>query len=64
MTLRQLGYHNKPIIIVNTDGYFDPLLEQFERIFALRFTDARYRQLYTVVADSAAALALLDGNRS
>ncbi|MDZ4717829.1 MAG: TIGR00730 family Rossman fold protein [Roseiflexaceae bacterium] len=64
MTLRQLGYHDKPIIIVNTDGYFDPLLQQFERIFELRFTDARYRRLYTVVPSSAAALALLDGNRS
>lgn len=59
MTLRQLAYHDKPIIIVNVDGYFDPLLDQFERIFAEGFTHGRYRNLYTVVESSAAALDLL-----
>lgn len=59
MTLRQLGYHDKPILIVNTDNYYGPLLEQFERIFALRFTDAHNRRLFAVVPDVAAAIALL-----
>jgi cytokinin riboside 5'-monophosphate phosphoribohydrolase len=59
MTLRQLAYHDKPIIIVNVDGYFDPLLDQFERIFAQGFTHGRYRDLYAVVESSAAALDLL-----
>jgi uncharacterized protein (TIGR00730 family) len=61
MTLRQLGYHDKPIIIVNTDGYYDPLLQQFERLFELRFADPRNRRLYTVVPNTVGALALLDG---
>ncbi|MBC8163734.1 MAG: TIGR00730 family Rossman fold protein [Roseiflexaceae bacterium] len=61
MTLRQLAYHDKPIIIVNLDGFFDPLLAMFERIFAERFTDQRYRRLFTVVPTPDAALALLDG---
>ncbi len=59
MTLRQLAYHNKPIIIVNVDGYFNSLLDQFERIFAEGFTHGRYRDLYAVVESSAAALDLL-----
>ena len=61
MTLRQLGYHDKPIAIVNADGYFDPLLAQFERIFAEGFTHDRYRDLYTVAPTVAAALGLLSG---
>lgn len=59
MTLRQLGYHNKPIIIVNVGGYFDALLAQFERIFAEGFAHDRSRGLFAVVADSQAALDLL-----
>lgn len=59
MTLRQLGYHDKPIVIVNAGGYFDPLLAQFERIFAERFTHDRYRDLYTVVDTVEEALLLL-----
>lgn len=59
MTLRQLAYHNKPIVIVNTAGYFDALLEQFERIFAEGFAHSRVRDLYRVVGSSAEALDLL-----
>ncbi|HEX9370943.1 MAG TPA: TIGR00730 family Rossman fold protein [Roseiflexaceae bacterium] len=61
MTLRQLGYHDKPIVIINAGGYFDPLLAQFERIFVEGFAHDRSRDLYAVVADIDAALALLSG---
>ena len=60
MTLRQLAYHDKPIIIVNIDGYFDPLLAMFERIFTERFTDIRHRRLFTVVETVQQVLDLLD----
>jgi uncharacterized protein (TIGR00730 family) len=61
MTLRQLAYHDKPIIIVNVGGYFDALLAQFERIFVEGFAHGRCRDLYTVVGSSEEALALLSG---
>lgn len=61
MTLRQLAYHDKPIIIVNVGGYFDALLAQFERIFAEGFAHSRYHNLYQVVGSSEEALALLAG---
>ncbi|MCS6941049.1 MAG: TIGR00730 family Rossman fold protein [Roseiflexaceae bacterium] len=60
MTLRMLGYHNKPIVIVNVGGYFDPLLTQFEYIFAQNFAHERYRRLYAVKADPEAALTYLE----
>lgn len=60
LTLRQLTYHDKPIVIVNLGGFFDPLLAMFERIFDQRFTDERHRRLFTVVATVEEALLLLD----
>lgn len=29
---RQLGFHRKPLVLVNPDGYWDPLLALFERM--------------------------------
>lgn len=60
MTLRQLTYHDKPILIVNLYGYFTPLLTMFEKIFAERFTDERHRRLFTVVETAEEALELID----
>lgn len=60
LTLRQLTYHDKPIVIVNLGGFFDPLLAMFERIFAERFTDERHRRLFAVVATVEEALVLLN----
>jgi uncharacterized protein (TIGR00730 family) len=59
MTLRQLAYHDKPIVLVNIAGYFDPLLHMFERVFDEGFAHGRFRDLYSVVDSSEAALELL-----
>ena len=59
MTLRQLAYHTKPIVLVNVGGYFDPLLSMFDRIFDEGFAHGRFRDLYSVVESSEAALDLL-----
>lgn len=59
MTLRQLAYHDRPIIIVNLHGYFTPLLAMFEQIFAERFTDERHRRLFTVVESIDEALTVI-----
>lgn len=64
MTLRQLGYHDKPILIVNIAGYFDPLLAQFARIFEEGFSHSDYQNLYVVVESSEAALELLAARTS
>lgn len=37
ITLRQLGYHKKPVALVNTSGFYDHLVAQFMRIVDLRF---------------------------
>ncbi|WP_395377195.1 TIGR00730 family Rossman fold protein [Marinicella sp. W31] len=48
MTLKQLGYHEKPIVILNTRGYYNKLLDMFETIYAEQFAKQQYRVLYHV----------------
>jgi uncharacterized protein (TIGR00730 family) len=50
LTLKQLGRHHKPIAFLNTNGFFDPLLAQFERLFAGQFAKPDYRAYYHVVS--------------
>lgn len=39
LTWRQLGLHEKPIVLVNIEGYWDPLLATIERIVGEGFAD-------------------------
>ena len=48
MTLKQLGYHAKRIVIVNIHGYYDNLLKQFERCVDDGFTNGLFLSLYRV----------------
>ncbi len=48
ITLKQLRYHNKPVVILNINGFFDKLLEQFECIIDWRFAKEECRELYYV----------------
>ncbi len=56
ISFKQLGFHHKPIVFVNTNGYFEGLLRQFERGFAEAFIHEQFRDLYTVVATPQEAL--------
>ncbi len=51
ITSKQLGYHSKPIVFLNIDGYFDPLFEMFERSYSEKFAKPVYRNLYHVSYD-------------
>lgn len=46
---RQLGLHNKPIIILNTDGWADPLLALLQASIDQGFAEADSHHLYRVV---------------
>ncbi len=56
---RQLGFHAKPLILVNVGGFWDPLLALIEGQIAARLVQPAYRALVTVVPDAAGALAAL-----
>ncbi|MDR2010622.1 MAG: TIGR00730 family Rossman fold protein [Bacteroidales bacterium] len=48
ITLKQLKYHNKPIVIINTLGFFDKLLEHFENMYQQNFSNSSYKRLYYI----------------
>ncbi len=51
VTMKRLGIYLKPIVLVNTRKFFDPLLELFDRSIAERFMDERHRAMWTVVTN-------------
>lgn len=48
LTLKQLQLHNKPIIFINTNSYYDNLLAQFETGYLENFAKKEYKELYYV----------------
>ncbi len=63
ITLKQLGYHNKPVVLLNTNGFYGRLLMQFEQIMEQHFARSDSKQLYQVVEDPSEALAYIDHYR-
>ena len=51
MTLKRLGLYLHPIVLVNTRGFFDPLLELLSRAVAERFMDERHHAMWQVVSE-------------
>ena len=51
LTWRQLGFHDKPIVLANYRGYWNPLLSLLDHIVAQGFAQTDERDLYAV-ADS------------
>ncbi len=60
ITLKQLKYHNKPIVILNFDGFFDALLEQFGHIMDQHFAKPESSLLYHVTTDTEDALEYIE----
>lgn len=56
LTWAQLGLHAKPIILLNTDGYWDPLLTLLRHVVDQGFADASLLSLFTVRDDVTSAL--------
>ncbi|NPA67824.1 MAG: TIGR00730 family Rossman fold protein [Chlorobi bacterium] len=46
ITLRYLGYHDKPVIILNINGFYDKLLDFYEVIYTQNFAKEDYRKFY------------------
>ena len=45
---KQLGYNQKAIVILNTNGFYDKLLDFFEEIINQKFANTKARNLYFV----------------
>jgi len=56
LTLKQLGYLDAPIVLLNTAGIYEHLLAHWERLYGEHFAKAAYRSLYYVACDPIEAL--------
>lgn len=64
LTLKQLGRHEKPIIIYNVNGYYDPMLEMMNTSVKKAFMADDVNRLYTVADTEEEIFAQLDGYKS
>lgn len=56
ITLKKLGFYPHPIIILNLEGFYDPLLMLFARMTEEKFMTTAHQNLYTVVEQAAEIL--------
>ena len=51
LTWAQIGLHHKPIYLLNTEGYWNPLIALLDHIIAEGFADASIKGLFTALPD-------------
>ena len=56
LTLRQLGYHAKPVLLVDLGGFWQPYRAMVDQFVTSGFADAAAMQLVELVPDVAAAV--------
>ena len=61
LTLAHLEVLQKPVVILNQDGYYDDLLRFFDRIIAEKFMRDTIRGKYAVARTVAEVFPLIDG---
>lgn len=59
LTWRQLGLHEKPVFLLNTNGYWDPLIGLIDHVIDQGFADPTLKGYISVVADVPALAASL-----
>jgi len=62
ITWRQLGMHDKPIVLINHDGYWDPFLGLIDHVIDNGFARPAARQLFSVVAGVGRLFDLLEAS--
>lgn len=53
---KQLGYNNKPVVLLNTNGFYDKLIEFFNHIIAENFANECASKLYYIAQTPAEAV--------
>ncbi|MDR0989638.1 MAG: TIGR00730 family Rossman fold protein [Prevotellaceae bacterium] len=59
ITWKQLGLYTHPVVIVNTNGYYDPLFALLERAVDQHFMRPQHANLWSVAATPQEAVALI-----
>lgn len=60
LTWKQLGLYKNPVIILNVNQYYDPLLSFLDKMMEEKFMNAGYRQMWQVAATPEEALEILN----
>lgn len=61
LVLRQLQTHDKPIVLISIDGFFEPLVAMIDSFIARKTIRPEYKKLFTVVSTPEEALQVLVG---
>ena len=56
LTLKQLGRHNKAMVLLNIDGYYDDILNMLEKAINEDFMTVKSKELFHVSTDTDEAL--------
>ena len=56
LTLKQLGYHEKALALVNTNGFYDALITFFEQLYEQQFARQKHGDLYHLAGSPEEAL--------
>lgn len=60
LTWRQLGLHARPVVLVNIEGYWDPLVALLRHFVTHGFADAGFLDYLTVVAQPSEAMQAIE----
>jgi uncharacterized protein (TIGR00730 family) len=60
LSFRKLGFHARPLVLVDTNGYFQPLVAQIDRAIRDGFAAAEMREAFAVTEDPERAVALCE----
>lgn len=56
LSFKQLGFHRKPVVVLDVGGYWQPLLQMLDRAFDEGFVQPHFRGLWTVATTAEQAL--------
>lgn len=56
ITLKQLKYHKKPIVILNSDDYYEPLIKMFEQFYKQSFAKEDFKKFYFIAKNPIEAI--------
>lgn len=64
LTLKQLGRHDKPIVIYNIFGYYDAFNSMIEHAISQNFVKDKCRELYKLCSSPKEAMEYIEGYRA
>ena len=60
LTLKQLRYHDRPLVLLDVDGFFEPMARLLDQIVEDGFALEHHRQLYHFASDVPAVFEYLE----